>query len=465
MPDLPNKFPFRADLNRFIREYRRCDSYWYVPKTRSLSEINVGAIRVITRVIGVEFAGYRWGPEALDRILARARQLGVLKPYFQDGSLQSRTALVRIWKKLLELLGLLWIRDGQEPILTRAGAQFLDTAQPHSILDQQIAKYQYPNPSLQAPYVKNFQGLVPHIFLLQAMRRIDFRLTAQEHDLFLNLARKHDDLDRVVAYVHAWRGLTPDERLVFLNILKNTPEASRRYNRIANSSAYQRAFLTYPSYIGTSSIDGVSTIVAIDRHDIESLVDPAKLQMKISRFKSLNDWFIYYGDPEQKPSWYTYLKHAIEEAGDKRQANTIRRANQKHIADSQIEELERLEIEKGIEDFYTTRLSLIEPGLKLVPNGRQYATPIGRIDLLCSSLDGGYVVIEIKAAEATDAVFGQILRYIGWVHRNFGDASVRGVILASGFPETARYSRIGMLKSNAEQFILFKKHGLNATNS
>ena len=69
--------------------------------------------------------------------------------------------------------------------------------------------------------------------------------------------------------------------------------------------------------------------------------------------------------------------------------------------------------------------------------GRQVETPIGRIDLLCRGIDGKYVVIEIKANEANDAVFGQILRYIGWIHRNFedGEDNVRGIILAGHFPE------------------------------
>ena len=51
-----------------------------------------------------------------------------------------------------------------------------------------------------------------------------------------------------------------------------------------------------------------------------------------------------------------------------------------------------------------------------------------------------YVVIEIKAEEASDSVFGQILRYMGWIHRNFkdGENNVRGIILAMPFSSTRR---------------------------
>ncbi|HEX40513.1 MAG TPA: DUF91 domain-containing protein, partial [Phycisphaerales bacterium] len=97
----------------------------------------------------------------------------------------------------------------------------------------------------------------------------------------------------------------------------------------------------------------------------------------------------------------------------------------------------------------------------------QFSTPIGRIDLLCIAKKGEYVVVEIKADEAQDSVFGQILRYIGWVHRNVkgGRDNVRGIILASEFPESARYSRIGLMKPNYKEFLQFKKHGLNVQDT
>jgi RecB family endonuclease NucS len=133
------------------------------------------------------------------------------------------------------------------------------------------------------------------------------------------------------------------------------------------------------------------------------------------------------------------------------------------LTEEEAEEIERRQIEKDIETFYVENLSMLEKGLKLVEAGRHYPTPIGRIDLLCRSPQGQYVVVEVKAEEAKDSVFGQILRYIGWVHRNVPDANnnVRGIIVAATFPERARYSRIGLLKEDYKEFIQFKKHGLD----
>ena len=306
---------------------------------------------------------------------------------------------------------------------------------------------------------------MPHIFLLQAMHQLAYRITVEEYDLFVNLARSHNDLERIVRYILSWRDLVVDERNVVLAALRRSPKSSRRYRRISQNSSYQRAFLTYPSHVTASSDGRESSLVVVDRKVVDSVVDSAKLNLKVTQFASPDEWFAYYGDPDQQPSWYTYLRNAVEKAPTGKQAKRIARGNRNRVTAPQAEEIERLQIEKGIEEFYATRLSLIEPGLKLMRGGRQYTTPIGRIDLLCSSADGDYVIVEIKATEATDAVFGQILRYIGWVHRNLDRAPVRGVILASQFPEAARYSRIGLLRDDADRFIRFKQHGLTATTS
>jgi Endonuclease NucS len=81
--------------------------------------------------------------------------------------------------------------------------------------------------------------------------------------------------------------------------------------------------------------------------------------------------------------------------------------------------------ERHIEQVILHHLEEIEPGLTLV--GRQLTTPVGRLDLLCKDAAGTYVVLEIKRAQGTDRVVGQILRYMGWVIETKGPA--RGIII------------------------------------
>ena len=464
MTQLPPSFPFRTELNPFLREYSRADTYLYVPKARVLSDANVDSIRGITRLIGDEFAGEQWNQSTQDAILSRAQELRLFSPTRPGREIQERTALVRIWKKLLELLGLVWMADDQELILTTAGTQLLADTDARTLLERQVARYQYPNPSLNTPYARGFRGLVPHIFLLEVLAKTGFSVTVDEHDLFVNLAQSHDDLERIVRYIRTWRDLTPEEQETVLSRIRRSPKSSRRFTRIKLNSSYQRSFLAYPSYLSASAEDG--GIVARDQNLIERIVEASRAGRQVPIFDNAADWFAYYGDPEQRPSWFTFLTNQIERTQRRGQARRIAERGKQHVTASEAAELRRMEVEKGIEEFYSTRLGMIEQGLVLVDKGRQYSTPIGRIDLLCRSDDGRgeYVVIEIKAAEASDSVFGQILRYIGWVNRNLGD-DVRGIILASAFPETARYSRIGLLKPDAEHFIGFKRHGLNVEDS
>ena len=465
MARLARGFPFADIIGAFIREFRR-RPYWYVPKTRAVNDANLESIRSMTKVIGQEFADSDWNTETQDAILERGRALAILDPY-KEGSLQDRTALIRIWRVMLGLLGLVWIRNGKEPALTVAGAKFLAAGgrAAFEALEIQIAKYQYPNPQLQTKYARRFRGLVPHIFLLQVMQRVGYYVSVQEYNLFVNLATGHEDIERVVRYIQTWRDLNPEERAQVLRVLTSTTDGKEKLLKTEQNSSYQRAFFASASYIASERKDGASYLTVANREQVDAIVSESMANLKIQEFKSVEEWFAYYGNPAEHPSWFTYVKQEMESAPSEEKAKAIAEANRRQLSESQIEEVERLEIEKGIEDFYASRVSMLESGLRLVPKGRQYSTPIGRIDLLCKAANGDYVVVEIKAAEAGDAVFGQILRYIGWVHRNLGRSPVRGIILASGFPEAARYSRIGLLKPDAEQFIQFKQHGLNATTT
>jgi len=75
-------------------------------------------------------------------------------------------------------------------------------------------------------------------------------------------------------------------------------------------------------------------------------------------------------------------------------------------------------LERDLEDSLMAGLGSLEPGLMLYHRdgvqGRQFDTGVvGRIDILGLDSKGRYVVIELKAGEADEKVFGQILRYMG----------------------------------------------------
>ena len=66
-------------------------------------------------------------------------------------------------------------------------------------------------------------------------------------------------------------------------------------------------------------------------------------------------------------------------------------------------------------------------------SGQQYQTDTGPIDILAVSKDRKTIlVIELKKARASDAVVGQVLRYMGYVKDELAepDQEVRGLVIA-----------------------------------
>ena len=74
------------------------------------------------------------------------------------------------------------------------------------------------------------------------------------------------------------------------------------------------------------------------------------------------------------------------------------------------------------------------PRLSPVDAGYEFVTPVGRIDLLARhKRDPRWLVIELKREKSSDAVVGQVLRYMGWVKRHLveGGETVEGLVVAT----------------------------------
>ncbi|WP_174297456.1 endonuclease NucS domain-containing protein [Sphingomonas bacterium] len=107
-----------------------------------------------------------------------------------------------------------------------------------------------------------------------------------------------------------------------------------------------------------------------------------------------------------------------------------------------IEEFERSAfLERDLENHLAQNLDAIEPGLVLEGQGRQQPTTVGTMDLFARAANGDLVVIELKKIRASDKVFGQICRYMGWVTRNYAPQGtpVRGYIIGSEIDQKLQY--------------------------
>ncbi len=108
--------------------------------------------------------------------------------------------------------------------------------------------------------------------------------------------------------------------------------------------------------------------------------------------------------------------------------------------DPAVEDAVVFALEKHLEDFLVSNWALTDLGKKydiykvdgqLV--GQQFPTDTGQMDILAVSKDGSeLLVVELKRGRASDAVVGQIQRYMGFVMDELAEEhqKVKGVIIA-----------------------------------
>jgi hypothetical protein len=107
-------------------------------------------------------------------------------------------------------------------------------------------------------------------------------------------------------------------------------------------------------------------------------------------------------------------------------------------------------LEAHLEDFLTGNWQSIAWGRPLDvwtspdgQSGHQLATPVGRLDFLCTDpQSGSLVIVELKRGRPSDKVVGQIARYMGWVRTHLAapGQSVEGLIVAHEADDSLRYA-------------------------
>lgn len=136
-------------------------------------------------------------------------------------------------------------------------------------------------------------------------------------------------------------------------------------------------------------------------------------------------WFLLSEDDEEKTG-----DHPTKPESDSTQSpvpspKTARFALERHLHDYMFDNWEMIDLAKEWEIF--TRDGEPEAGY-------EYRTPIGRIDLLARNRTAPrWLVIELKREKSSDAVVGQVLRYMGWVNRHLVEdgETVEGLVVAT----------------------------------
>ena len=116
---------------------------------------------------------------------------------------------------------------------------------------------------------------------------------------------------------------------------------------------------------------------------------------------------------------------------------------------------ETIILEKNLEKIVRENPEEVEPGL--VWEKEQLVTKAGRLDLLGRDTNGNYVVVELKRAQGTDQVVGQILRYMGCLTKDHGKDKVRGIIIVLRKDQALSYAAMAVPNLQVKEFTIHLK--------
>ncbi len=95
--------------------------------------------------------------------------------------------------------------------------------------------------------------------------------------------------------------------------------------------------------------------------------------------------------------------------------------------------LEKDGVERDLQEALAAAPETLCVGMRLVR--REYATPIGPVDLLCTD-DLGFVAVEVKRVATIDAV-EQLCRYLEYIRAEPGMAACRGILVGESIKPQA----------------------------
>jgi RecB family endonuclease NucS len=89
-------------------------------------------------------------------------------------------------------------------------------------------------------------------------------------------------------------------------------------------------------------------------------------------------------------------------------------------------------LERDLQLALRKHIDQLEPGLKIIDDGKEQTVESGRIDITAEDSSGTVVVIELKPGSADRETVGQVLGYMGDMMMT--KKSVRGILVAGEFP-------------------------------
>lgn len=400
-----------------VRDFRRDEAFWYFPH----ATIDPNRLRDQIAVLQ-EFDGQPWSDLAVNRRLQA------------EGLTTGRRAGTRMLRKALDNAGFCWIDQGILRLTPMAG-ELVDGRDPVALIERVLWRYELSTPVNDPGPLRLF----PHRALLEVLLRASGEITRDEFTLFVGRTRTNDTAE-TVRLIQAWRRLSAREQDEIVEACGDT------FDRRARDAGYCMTFHRCASYL-TRVTDpkgrvGVG-LVGRRRDEIRARVQDHADGAEWVSFASVADCIAAYGASDVTQDLVEAVDHYLDTSQFDRAVEAFHRLPAAARGGRTVEEFERSAfLERDLEDHLAQHLDAIEPGLVLEGQGRQQPTTVGTMDLFARAANGDLVVIELKKVRASDKVFGQICRYMGWVAMKYAPqgATIRGYIIGSEIDQKLQYA-------------------------
>lgn len=423
----------------FVRSYGTDKSYWYVPKGLSVTADSIlPRLRVLK-----EFEHEGTWRDCQSAYIERLNDEGVSDA--ESDWPEGGAPLARMLKQVLNPLGLVWVDEDESIDFTPAGNALLDVDDVDDLLANQVLRYQFWNPTIQARHHQAIR-LHPVPFMVRLMQTLGTDISSLEYRLFVARAKRIQDIDAVADLIEEFRELDDAQQKAVKSrcdaYMLGGERRSSIYNTIKLNQSYALATWKLAGLIDTDDDHRISVVRGALRGKTREFVERYAREGEYIAFANKKEFVAWMGDPEALPVRETALE-LYRSRGDLEAATAVQK--KMGVTGKALNEFRRTMVsEKRLEDDLEANYEVIGKQLKVPVEfvGRQYETTVGPIDILLKEKSGKYIVVELKKGRTADRVFGQLSRYMGWVKRNLaGGKPVRGVVVAAEIDDKLVHAR------------------------
>lgn len=401
-------------LSQFSQIYKSATKHWYIfPRAQYFNEDNLKEFHTVLtffqkqqyikvkdlpaaqmdlfRAFDPEDLVLReWSTETQKQVQEQMIEQGIIKPHSKEKqSLADHLANIRNHTNLFKKLGLAYFNKQDHLFISPSGAQFLSAIEADwpELIENQLVKLQFHNPSLGRSTQKYFQfNIFPYLFTLNLITSLHRKLLdIHEFTLFVTPTQHDKDLERVRRMIEEFRTLTKPERAKVIKHAKITMP------HIINSSVTLGLFGCTPTVKFKKN-----RLVLRNTKRAKWLIENLHPKMRFVEYTKFEDWFKYMGDTRFEIPSQEIVEYYVDTGQAEKARRIVSCIDDIEEKQSLSDILDRLFKEKLLEEALEKNPTLLESGLTLVKNGRQFATDVSTIDLLMQDRNKQYVVVELK---------------------------------------------------------------------